>query len=144
MIKKFLMGMAFLLVLNFCAYAEIREFKRFSLDVPEGWICTEYPDADTVALIANDKTSSMSITITPTGGAGLREIAGAYMKELKATDSELNSDGSYIFQFNNGNGLSHGILRGFDNGDYYMLVVLTGINNDDDPFSKILSSLEIK
>ena len=140
--KKIFYAALLILILNSCAHSEIKEFKRFSIDVPEDWTSTEYPDADTVSLIANDKTSSMSITITPTGGTGLREIAGAYMKELKATDSELNPDGAYIFQFNNG--LSHGILRGFDNGDYYMLVVLTGINNDDDPFSKILSSLEIK
>ena len=42
------------------AFADIEDFKYFSLDVPEGWTADE--SGDVVSVIADDKSGSLSIT----------------------------------------------------------------------------------
>ena len=122
------------------AYAEIQEFRYFSLDVPEEWSVSE--DGAAVTVTAPDKSASLSITADSPNGKSIAELAEEYSREVNGTTPEKDEeDGeSYSFMFNNG--VSYAVIDGDE--EMYLLIIGTGIERNGEVLSEILGSLEMK
>lgn len=119
------------------AFAEMKSFSKFSIDVPSGWEASQ--DGPSVALVAKDKSASISITIAPTGGTSAKELAAAFAKELKGSEPKYNKDDdTYEFTFNQG--VQSNAMFTVE-GEEYMLIVVTGENPQ---VADILGSMEEK
>ena len=83
------------------AFGEVKDFGRFTIDVPEGWTATQ--TGDTGIVTRNDNMAQFTMTITDTGGKSLSELVEAEVnsyKEYNFTDittPEKDSKGSYKF-----------------------------------------------
>ena len=140
--------LAVLIVLAFActAWADIQEFRYFSLDVPEEWSVSEEGAAVTVT--APDKSASLSITADDPKGKTIAELAEEYSRELNATAPERNNDDgddeeggeSYSFEFNNG--VSQAVINGDE--EMYLLIIGTGVERNGEVLGEILESLEMK
>ncbi len=120
------------------AFAGVQDFGEFKVDVPEGWTATK--DGETVGIVKNDNTASMSITVDSTDGASLKELADAFVEALNGKN--LKKDGeSYTFDFDNGNGVKSEALIVTDGGKY-ALFVITGRSNAPKEVAAIISSLQ--
>ena len=120
------------------AFADIEDFKYFSLDVPEGWTADE--SGDVVSVIADDRSGSLSITAGNPKGISIAGLAFSFSHELNGTDPVSDDEGNYTFGFNNG--ISHAMITGDD--DFYMLIVATGFISNAETLGEILNSLEMK
>ncbi len=135
-----------LLLLEGGACAEIREFRYFSLDVPEEWSVSE--EGAEVVVSAPDKSASLSITADDPKGKSIAELAEEYSRELKGTAPEKSSDDpeneeggeAYSFEFNNG--VSQAVINGDE--DMYLLIIGTGVERNGEVLGEILGSLEMK
>ena len=129
---------AVLLLFAAAAWADIQEFRYFSLDVPDGWDVVE--DGATVTVVAGDKSASLSITADDPQGKTIEELAKSYAQELHGTEPEKDEDGAYTFEFNNG--VSQAVIDGDE--DLYLLIIGTGIERNGEVLGEILESLEMK
>lgn len=138
--RKVLAVFAVMFLLEAGAYAEIQEFRYFSLDVPEEWSVSEEGAAVTVT--APDKSASLSITADDPKGKSIAELAEEFSRELKGTAPKKDEeDGeSYSFEFNNG--VSHAVIDGDE--EMYLLIIGTGVEHNGDILGEILESLEMK
>lgn len=128
------------LLVSVSAHAEVREFTRLSLNVPDGWTASE--SDETVTLIRSGNTASMTVTIAPLEGHALKEYADAFVEALKGRNLEAKGN-SYIFDMTNEHGVgSKGILSGDD--ENFCLLVMTGIEAAGGEFSAIIDSLTQK
>ena len=125
------------LVLTAAAFAAVQDFGEFKVNVPAGW--TAEKDGETVGIVKNDNTASMSITVDATDGASAKEIAEAFASELNGKNLKA-SNGGYTFTFDNGNGVSSEAIIVTDGGKY-ALIVVTGGENAPDEVSAIINSL---
>ena len=135
--------LAVFLVLVFActAWADIQEFRYFSLDVPEDWSVSEEGAAVTVT--APDKSASLSITADDPKGKSIAQLAENYSRELNGTapvKDEEDEGGSYSFEFNNG--VSYAVIDGDE--EMYLLIVGTGVERNGEMLGEILESLEMK
>lgn len=122
--KKFhasLLVLALLLSMSTLAVAAVKDFPKFSIDVPAGW--TSSQDGPTVILIADDKTASISITVGDTEGETIETLAKAFTQELKGS-APTPKDGGYTFTFKSGAVESNAFITG--EGKEYALFVVTG------------------
>lgn len=130
---------AVMLLLTTGAYADIQEFRYFSLDVPEDWSVSEEGAAVTVT--APDKSASLSITADDPKGKTIAELAEEYSRELKGTaPAKDEEDEAYSFEFNNG--VSYAVIDGDE--EIYLLIIGTGVERNADILGEILESLEMK
>ena len=129
---------AAMLLVSSCAYAEIHEFKYFSLDVPDGWTSEE--TGAVVQVKADDNSGSLVIMTDIPEGKSLADIATNFALEFNGTMPEKDDDGNYTFEFNNGR--SQAIVTGDE--EFYMIIVGNGIENNGDVLGAILESLEMK
>ena len=129
---------AVLLLFAAAAWADIQEFRYFSLDVPDGWDVVE--DGATITVVAGDKSASLSITADDPQGKTIEELAKSYAQELHGTEPEKDEDGAYTFEFNNG--VSQAVIDGDE--DLYLLIIGTGIERNGEVLGEILESLEMK
>lgn len=120
------------------AYADIQEFKYFSLDIPDGWNVIE--EGAVITVTTSDKSGSLSITADDPQGKTIEELAQIFSGELGGTPPERDEDGAYTFEFNNG--ISHAVIDGDE--ELYMLIIGTGIERNGEEIEEILSSLEMK
>ena len=130
--------LALFLLLCGGAFAAVQDFPKFKIDVPSDW--TSSQAGPTVILIANDKTASISITVAPTEGAPLAELAKAFVNELKGTDLAPES-GGFSFTFKSGEAASRALLMENPDTKEYVLIAITGENPK---VSQILGSLQDK
>ena len=135
--RRIIFIMAMLLVSS-CAYAEIHEFKYFSLDVPEGWTSEE--TGAVVQVKADDDSGSLVIMTDIPEVKSLADIATNFALEFGGSIPEKDEDGNYTFEFNNGR--SQAIVTGDE--EFYMIIVGNGIENNGEVLGKILESLEMK
>ena len=135
--KRLFLFVIFLLISS-CSYADIHDFRYFSLDVPDGWTAKEEGNVVTVA--ADDKTGSLSITTGNPEGRAINDLALSFSKEFNGTKPESDDEGNYTFEFNNG--VSQASITGDD--DFFMLIIGTGFINNAETLGEILSSLEMK
>ena len=127
-----------LLTISSAAYADVEEFRYFSLNVPENWTAKE--SGDVVSVSANDKTGSLTITSGKPDGESMSAIALRFSQELNGTKPESDDEGNYTFEFNNG--VSQAMIIGDE--DFYMLIIATGFVSNAETLGEILESLEIK
>ena len=135
--KRFILCVI-LLMISSAAYADVEEFRYFSLNVPENWTATE--SGDVVSVSANDKTGSLTITSGKPDGESMSAIALRFSRELNGTEPESDDEGNYTFEFNNG--VSQAMIIGDE--DFYMLIIATGFVSNAETLGEILESLEIK
>ncbi|MBQ7214852.1 MAG: hypothetical protein IJS39_02580 [Synergistaceae bacterium] len=62
------------------AFAGIQDFGKYTVNVPAGWTAT--PDGETVGIVKDDNTASMSITYDSLDGSSLKEAADAFVEAL--------------------------------------------------------------
>lgn len=112
------------LVFSAAAFAAVQDFKDFTVDVPDDWTATQ--DGTTVAVVANDKSAALSITMDKREGMEAKDLAAAFAQKLKGSEPVLEDD-VYTFTFKNDSGVeSKAILNTED--DKYLMLVITGQN----------------
>ena len=120
------------------AFGNVQTFERFSVDVPEGWSARQ--EGPMVLLTKNDCSASMSITVADPQGMNKKALAQAFMRELKGTSLERDSDGDYTFDIMNAGGEKSEAYLGGDDDDY-ILFVITGMKNARDEITHILGTI---
>ena len=122
------------------AFGAVQDFGKFTVDVPAGW--TAEQDGETVGIVKNDNTASMSISYDSLDGASLKEAADAFVEALNGKG--LAQDGDvYTFTMTNANGVeSKCFLSGDDKN--YGLIVVTGAENAPEEVSAIMDSIKDK
>ena len=135
--KRVLLCSIFLLISS-CSYADIHDFRYFSLDVPEGWSSEE--NGAIVTVKADDDSGSLVIMTDIPEGKSLADIATNYALEFGGSIPEKDDEGNYTFEFNNGR--SQAIVTGDE--EFYMIIVGNGIENNGEVLGAILESLEMK
>ena len=138
--RSVVLALVFVLALSAVSFGAVQDFGKFTVDVPAGW--TANKDDETVGIVKDDKSASMSITVDSTEGATLKELADAFVEALKGKKLKAEGDG-YTFEFDNGNGVTS---RAVLNGDKknYALIVITGAENAPDEVMSIINSLQEK
>ena len=126
------------MLITSCAYADVHEFKYFSLDVPDGWTSEE--TGAVVQVKADDDSGSLVIMTDIPEGKSLADIATNFALEFNGTMPEKDDEGNYTFEFNNGR--SQAIVTGDE--EFYMIIVGNGIENNGEVLGAILESLEMK
>ena len=122
------------------AFAGVQDFGKFTVDVPAGW--TAEQDGETIGIVKNDNTASMSISYDSLDGASLKEAADAFVEALNGKG--LAQDGDvYTFTMTNANGVESKCFLSGDNKNYCLMVV-TGAENAPDEVSAIMNSLTEK
>lgn len=127
-----------LLMISSCAYADVEEFRYFSLNVPENWTAEE--SGDVVSVSANDKTGSLTITSGRPEGESMSSLALRFSRELNGSEPEADDEGNYTFELNNG--ISQAMVIGDE--EFYMLIIGTGFVSNAETLGEILGSLEMK
>lgn len=135
--KRIVMCVIFLLMSS-CSFADVEEFRYFSLNVPEGWTAEE--SGDVVSVTADDKSGSLTITAGNPNGEAVKSLALKFSREMNGTEPLSDDEGGYSFEFNNG--ISQATIAGDD--DFYMLIVGTGFVNNAEALGEILDSLEMR
>ena len=126
------------LLISSCSFADVEEFRYFSLNVPEGWSANE--SGDVVSVTADDKSGSLVITSGNPNGETITNLALKFSREMKGTEPLSDDEGGYSFEFNNG--ISQAVIAGDE--DFYMLIIGTGFVNNAEALGEILDSLEMK
>ena len=107
------------------AFAEVKSFPKFKIDVPAGW--TSLQEGPTVILVANDKSASISITIADTNGVSAKDLAAAFAKELKGNEPKFDAEtDAYEFKFTSGGVENQATLT--VEGKEYLLLTIAGEN----------------
>ena len=120
------------------AFAKIREFSYFTLDVPSGWkVATK---GASVRVRKADKSASTTITFDLKNGRSLKSIAGEASRQAKGTKPEKDEDGDYTFTCNGGR--TQAFLS--DAGDYFLMMSVTSTPETEDELEAILDSFEMK
>ena len=127
-----------LVMISAYAYADVQEFRYFSVDVPEGWTAEEKENV--ITIIANDKSASLTIIAGDPGGNSIAELALLSSKELGGTNPTSDDEGKYSFEFSGGKGQA--TIAGDE--EFYILMIGTGFEENGETLSGILDSLEMK
>lgn len=122
------------------AFAGVQDFGKFTIDVPAEWTATQ--DGETVGIVKNDNSASMSITYDSLDGSSLKEAADAFVEALNGKGLK-DEGGTYTFGMTNANGVdSKCYLNGDDKN--YALIVVTGGENAPDEVIAMMDSLKEK
>ncbi len=113
-------------------------FPKLKISVPDGWTATL--DGDTLGMVANDKSASMSVTVDKTDGASLKDLASEFSKQLKGTKPTRDKSGYYEFTFKSSKGIESNAMVTGDKKEYVFIVV-TGKHAQ---IKDILLSIDIK
>ncbi|WP_027177821.1 hypothetical protein [Maridesulfovibrio bastinii] len=125
-----------MLLVPVVSFATMQTFSNFSIDVPQGWQTME--NGNVVALIAPDRSASMSIAFDSAQGMSAADLANAFVLQMKGSTPQPLDDGGYAFTFTTANGIeSQSIL--YVEGNQYMMITTTGDHPD---FGRIIDSLE--
>ncbi|MBQ7594993.1 MAG: hypothetical protein IJU48_11680 [Synergistaceae bacterium] len=138
--KRSLLVLALVVFAATAAFAEVKDFGPYTIDVPAGW--TAEQDGETVGFVKNDNSASMSISYDTTDGATLKEIADAFVEALKGKNLKETELG-YNFQMTNDSGVESDCLVIGDK-DHYALIVVTGGENAEAEVMGMIASIEEK
>ena len=127
-----------LLFLTGAAFAKVREFKYFTLDVPRGWKVAQ-KDAS-VRVRKADKSASMTITFDSRNGRSLKSIADEASRRANGMKPEKDEDGDYTFTCNGGR--TQAFLS--EAGDYFLMMSVTSTPETENELEAILDSFEMK
>ena len=128
------------------AFAEVKDFGKFTLDVPTGW--TSAQEGPTATVTKDDKTAALTITIMPSEGASAKDLATAFTEEFKKSfktvgTPEADADGDYSWDMKNENGVNTKAMLHVEGGDC-MLVTMTGLETAGEEIGNILGTLKDK
>ncbi len=124
-----------------CAFAE--EFKYFKAEVPAGWTAQENEqEGATNVIIAKEGVASLTISVAPTGGAALDDIAKELSKALDGTEPQADEKGNRIFTCNNEDTLV--IVNANDEKQIWVAMSITGADKAEDDMNALMDSLEWK
>ena len=112
------------LAFSAAAFAAVQDFKDFTVDVPDDWTATQ--DGATVAVVANDKSAALSITMEDREGKEPKDLAAGFAQALKGSEPVLEDD-VYTFTFKNEAGVESRAILSADDERYFLLVI-TGQN----------------
>ena len=135
--KRIALCVIFLLA-GTCAFADVEEFRYFSLNVPDGWSAVE--SGDTVSVTADDKSGSLVITSGSPNGESIAALALKFSREMNASEPVSDDEGDYSFEINNG--ISHATITGDE--DFYMMIIASGFVRNAETLGAILDSLEMR
>ena len=133
------LALAALCLMAATAFAGVTSFTKFKVNVPNGWSSSQ--DGDTVILIADDKSASVSITVASTNGMSLKDLADAFVKQLKGGNLQKVDDDGYTFTFKAGDGPIESTAIITSDDKEYFLFVTTG---EHAQFEDIMNSIEDK
>ena len=117
--------LALVLLLCTTASAAVQDFPKFKIDVPDDWSTSQ--SGPTIILLANDRSASISITIAPTEGVPLEQLAKAFSQELKGSAPAAGS-GGFEFSFKAGEAESQALILENPDSKEYVLIAVTGQN----------------
>ncbi|MBQ4431793.1 MAG: hypothetical protein II877_09835 [Synergistaceae bacterium] len=135
---KRIMVCVILLLTAASSYADIEEFRYFSLNIPDGWTANE--SGDVVSVNADDRSGSLTITVGDPKGESIGGLAVKFSRELNGTSPVSDDEDGWSFECNNG--ISQAVIAGDE--DFYMMIISTGFMNNAETLGEILSSLEMK
>ncbi len=121
--KKILLSMALTLAIAFPAFAAVKDFATFSVDVPDGWTVVEATGAAT--LMSSDNKTAVVLTLAPTNGASAKDFATTAASQIPG--AVVKEEGSnYTFFMDAGNGMKAQYIIVPVDAENVFLVVLTG------------------
>ena len=129
---------AMIFILASSAYAEIQEFKYFSVDVPDDWTAEEKNDE--VKITADDKTGELRIIAAEPEEKTIAELASEFSAKFGGSELVNDDEGTYTFEFYDGEGQA--TITGDEN--FYMVIMASGFEKNGDTLGEILNSLEMK
>ena len=107
--KRFVLAVIIAALTASCAFGAVKDFGKFTLDIPEGWTAELADDTEegyyTVNIEKSGKTSSMSFTYAPTNEYSLEDLLEDWTNmEVNASKPERTSDGYYTYTYKNDDG----------------------------------------
>ncbi|MDL2263214.1 hypothetical protein LJC31_01030 [Synergistaceae bacterium OttesenSCG-928-I11] len=135
---KKLLAVLLVLIFAVCASAEIKEFKKFKVDLPTGWTAQE--EGATVSLYSQDKKSGVSVTMGSLEGAKPEDVVKNLANGLKGSKPEKDEDDIYSFSLKGTEGEDIEAAFLTENGEY-VLIMFYGT---DPALEGILDSFEGK
>ena len=136
--KRVIIFVVMLFMIASSAYAEIQEFKYFSVDVPDDWTAEE--DNNEVKITADDKTGELRIIASEPEEKNIAEVASEYSAKFGGSELVSDDEGTYTFEFSDGEGQA--TITGDEN--FYMVIMASGFEKNGDTLGEILNSLEMK
>ena len=144
--KKYLALAAVIAIVGACgAFAEVKDFGIFKADIPAGW--TAEQDGNTVGIIKDDKTASMSVTVEENDGTSLADLAEAFRRELNGENLTTDEDGNAVFEFTSSSGAKSRVVLNADEKHFALIVITWGDNTEKeslDEISAMIDSLQFK
>ena len=136
--KRVIIFVVMLFMIASSAYAEIQEFKYFSVDVPDDWTAEE--DNNEVKITADDKTGELMIIASEPEEKTIADVASEYSAKFGGSELISDDEGTYTFEFSDGEGQA--TITGDEN--FYMVIMASGFEKNGDTLGEILNSLEMK
>ena len=136
--KRVIIFVVMLFMIASSAYAEIQEFKYFSVDVPDDWTAEE--DNNEVKITADDKTGELRIIASEPEEKNIADVASEYSAKFGGSELISDDEGTYTFEFSDGEGQA--TITGDEN--FYMVIMASGFEKNGDTLGEILNSLEMK
>ena len=141
---KRILGLVVVFAALFATAAFGEQFGDLSIEVADGWTASQ--EGSTVAIIKDDNTASLSITLESADGASLEELANAFAQKLGGSAPQLMTEGvfegDYSFEFTNANGVKcDALISGGDT--HYLLIIVAGGENVQDEVIAMISSISL-
>ena len=136
--KRVIIFVVMLFMIASSAYAEIQEFKYFSVDVPDDWTAEE--ENNEVKITADDKTGELMIIASEPEEKTIADVASEYSAKFGGSELISDDEGTYTFEFSDGEGQA--TITGDEN--FYMVIMASGFEKNGDTLGEILNSLEMK
>lgn len=101
--------------------AKRHDFGIFKASIPEGWTANQ--DGNTVGIVKDDKTASMSVSVEENNGTSLKDLADAFMKELNGRNLETDAQGNAVFEFTASGGANSKAVLNADEKHFALIVI---------------------
>ena len=122
--KRIVVALVLVLAFGAGAMAEVQDFGIFKADIPAGWSAQQ--DGNTVGIIKDDKTASMSVTVEENDGTSLSDLAEAFVKELNGRNLTTDEHGNAVFEFTAKLGAESRAVLNADDKHFALIVITFG------------------
>ena len=122
--KRIVVALVLVLAFGAGAMAEVQDFGIFKADIPAGWSAQQ--DGNTVGIIKDDKTASMSVTVEENDGTSLADLAEAFVKELNGRNLTTDEHGNAVFEFTAKLGAESRAVLNADDKHFALIVITFG------------------
>lgn len=144
--KRLVFAAVVVVCLASSAFAEIRDFGKFSVDVPDGW---EVRQENSTVLLSNmEKTAAMTITVEAANGSSAQALAQSLSGQFRLAFARVNApqaelDGSYHWDMIAGNGMLTRAKVSVK-GENYLLLTMSNMEAAPGDFAAMLQSIREK